>query len=557
MNVECYPISLLPHLSKLFLDFASSAQPLEPFYSATAYSTEWMKRNRTLSAGRRSTLCELLAAQNLAGTAVEGPGAASGGPDLSQLRKNLKALAEGAGAVVTGQQVSLLGGPLYTLLKAATAVKKALDASAAGHPHVPIFWLASEDHDLAEANQVSLPHGERVETLRIHASYRADAPVGGIQLGPEIEPVLAEAGELLGQSSPSAQAIWADITACYKPEATFAEACGSLIRRIFAPYGLIVIDAASRPYHALGSKVLREAIVHAGELHQALENRGGELDAAGYHAQVLVAAESSLLFLVDKESGARIPLRRPANGEDSEWQAGRQSYSTADLLAILDEEPERLSPNALLRPVFQDCILPTSVYIGGPSEIAYFAQSKILYEQILGQPTPVQPRLSATLIEPPIAGLLDRHRIELPEIVEAASKDPLELAQRLGARALPEATREKLDATDKALEEELTALTTYLGSLGVDLGRAAGVGASKMRYQMNRLRRLASNDQLRQNRSLTEDAAALQINLFPNRHPQERVFGLVWFLARHGSALIDTLVEAAAQNCPGHRAIRL
>ena len=132
-------------------------------------------------------------------------------------------------------------------------------------------------------------------------------------------------------------------------------------------------------------------------------------------------ALSSLLFLFDRGSGARVPLRRTAEGG---WHAARQVYSTQDLLAILEESPERLSPNALLRPVFQDSILPTASYIGGPSEVAYFAQSQVLYERILGRTTPVLPRLSATLVEPAIAGLLERHDVSLPDVIHSGLKDP-------------------------------------------------------------------------------------------------------------------------------------
>ncbi len=178
----------------------------------------------------------------------------------------------------------------------------------------------------------------------------------------------------------------------------------------------MVIDASSRDFHALGSDVLREAIVRADELRVALNDRDQQLAAAGYHSQVLVPALSSLLFLFDGSSGARVPLRRTAEGG---WHAARQPYSTAELLAILDAEPERLSPNALLRPVFQDAILPTSAYVGGPAEIAYFAQSQVLYERILGRTTPILPRLSATLIEPAIAGLLARHEVSLPDVIQS------------------------------------------------------------------------------------------------------------------------------------------
>jgi uncharacterized protein YllA (UPF0747 family) len=315
-----------------------------------------------------------------------------------------------------------------------------------------------------------------------------------------------------------------------------------------------VVDASSRGFHALGSDVLRQAIVRADELRVAITDRDTQLAAAGYHSQVLVPQLSSLLFLFDRESGARVPLRRTAEGG---WQAARQAYTTSELLAVLDAEPERLSPNALLRPVFQDAILPTSAYVGGPSEVAYFAQSQVLYERILGRTTPVLPRLSATLIEPAIGTLLVRHDVSLPDVIQSALKDPLELAQRLGARAISVVGKRKLAAAGSALDTELSALATYMHSLDPGLGRAADVSSSKMRYQMNRMRRLAANYELRREQSLARDAGLMALNLFPDRHPQERILAAAWFLSRHGEGLAELLVEQAGQQCPGHKVIWL
>ena len=155
LKTECYPISLLPGLSKLFLDFTERRDPMTPFYSASAYSTEWMTAPGALSAAHRATLADLLEQQN------------RGFQASAAVFENIARLREGAGAVVSGQQVTLFGGPLFTILKAATAIRKAKDASASGRPHIPIFWLASEDHDLAEADHVSLPDRHELKTLRL------------------------------------------------------------------------------------------------------------------------------------------------------------------------------------------------------------------------------------------------------------------------------------------------------------------------------------------------------------------------------------------------------
>ena len=230
------------------------------------------------------------------------------------------------------------------------------------------------------------------EVLRgdlLHAGLKVSTavPVGGVALGAELEPVIDRASELLGYAPVSE---W--LRECYLPhnsyKPTLGGAFGRLMAKIFADQGLIVMDASTRGFHALGASTLQYAIEHAPELQTALIARSEELVREGYHAQVLVAEGGSMLFLLDETTGERVALRRSAEGQ---WKAGSRAYSSAELLAILAAEPERLSPNALLRPVFQDTLLPTTAYVGGPAEIAYFAQSSVLYDHILGRVTPILP----------------------------------------------------------------------------------------------------------------------------------------------------------------------
>ncbi len=535
-QIECYPISILPHSSKLFLDFAEQREPLLPFFHSSPYSTGWMLHRSPISEGAREAMAGILERQNREFGAGE------------KVFANIAALRRGANAVVTGQQVTLLGGPLYTLLKAATTIRKAHDARAAGHPHVPIFWLATEDHDLDEADHVTFPSRHELRKLKLKMAERAASPVGALTLGDDIQQVLDEAAGLL-EPGATVEAL----EEFYKPGVTFARAFARFISRVFAEHGLIVLDASSRECHALGAEVLRKAITSADELQAALTERDKLLASRGYHSQVLVTPTSGLLFLIDAENGARLPLKRASGGPTGDgWLVGKKAYSEAALLEILENEPERLSPNALLRPVFQDAILPTTAYVGGPAEIAYFAQSQVLYERILGRTTPVVPRLSATLIEPAIAEVLAQHELSLTDVI---SLRPEELAVRLGARAMPVENKRRLAAAGNSLDAELAELTEYMKSLDEGLGRSAEVAASKMRYQMNRLRRLSANYQLQREASLRRHADALALALFPDGHLQERLIGAAWFLSRYGEGLASVLVEHAAQECPGHKAI--
>jgi bacillithiol biosynthesis cysteine-adding enzyme BshC len=545
MSVECFPITVLPQVSQIYRDYLAMAEgapdaPVRQWYGAEPFSEKWLgKATPVKHAGQLADLLELQAAE-------------FGASDVA--KANIARLRAGARAVVTGQQVVLFGGPLLTILKAATAVARAREATVAtGVDHVPVFWLATEDHDLEEVDQVSFLTKTSVEMLKLGLKVAHAVPVGGVVPGPELEPVLERASELL-EYAPVSE--W--LRECYSAgngegdgqQPTLALAFGRLIAKIFAEQGLVVMDAASRGFHALGAATLRCAIEYAAELQQELIARGDELMKAGYHAQVLVAEGGSMLFLLDETTGERVALRRTAEGQ---WKAGGRGYSTAELIAILETAPERLSPNALLRPVFQDTLLPTAAYVGGPAEIAYFAQSAVLYQAILGRITPVLPRLSATLLEPAIAAVMDKDEVQLPDAMTTAEA----LAQRLGARAMPIEVKRKLAAVGNAMDKELEALMEYLTGMDASLGRAAEVSGSKMSYQMNRLRRMAATVQLQKEASLRKHAEAITLNVFPDGYPQERVVAGVWFIAKYGDGLVERLVGVAGNQCPGHVVVRL
>jgi bacillithiol biosynthesis cysteine-adding enzyme BshC len=540
LTADCYPITVVPGLHRLFLDYCSGAAAAQRFLASVPSDQSWQERKH-LSPQRPAhwpELLRLLAEQN----ASSSPAAAAA----------LDALRNGAGVVVTGQQVGLFGGPQFTPLKAATALTRARQATAAGRPHATIFWLATEDHDFAEINHVVFPARRELRTLRYSSAPVAPRPVGGIVLDNSITPLLDEARELLGDSDAMDA-----LTAAYKPGRTFAQAFAEFYSKVFAAQGLLMLDASGREFHRMGAPVLRAAIERADELHLALLERNRELEAAGYHAQVAVMPQSSLLFLIDEQTGARLALKRTAPSAQEPnglWHAGNRSLSTAELLGTLDAEPERISPSALLRPVFQDFLLSTSAIVGGPAEIAYFAQSAVLYEHILHRVTPALPRFSATLVEPAIGKLLRQHKLTLERVL---AETGMSLAQSLATQVIPDEEKRELAAAGRALDAELTTLIGWMRSLDAGLGRSAETAASKMRYQMSRLRRLATNFQLQREAQLSRHAEAISMALYPGGVLQDRVHGAAYYFARYGFGLAEELTVQAANSCPGHTVLWL
>ncbi len=542
-TADCLPLAATPGLTRLFQDFCSggaAAEALGAFLPLDGEKHPKEGRARPPLPAHWPELVRLLAAQNASSEA--------------SAQAALRALAEGAGAVVTGQQVGLFGGPLFTPFKAATAIARARKAAAAGHAHVAIFWLASEDHDFAEVDHVSLPAGRELKKLVYGSAPEAARPAGGIVFDDSIAALADQVRDL--------SAAGASLVEQYAPGRTFAQAFAHFYSTAFAAQGLLVLDASSRDFHRLGAPVLRAALERADELHSALVERNRALEAAGYQVQVAVAPQSSLLFLIDEgaggeKTGARQALKRtPPSASEPHglWHAGAEAFSTADLLGILASAPERLSPSALLRPVFQDFLLGTSTQVAGPAEIAYLAQSGVLFERILGVQTPPAARLSATLIEPHVGELLRKHGLTLEQIF---SEDSASLARSLAARSMPPQMRDKLEAAGNALDAELAALVAWLQAQDKGLGQSAETAASKIQYQMNRLRTMAANFQLQREATVARHAETLANALFPGQVLQERVHGAVYYFARYGLELAETLCAQAGDDCPGHKAIWL
>jgi len=546
LTADCYPMTVAPGQRRLFLDYCAGDAAARAFYASLP--PDPCRAARPPVPAHWAELVRLLAEQNSAPS----PAAAAA----------LAALGQGAGTVVTGQQVALFGGPLFTPFKAVTAVTRARQATAAGHPHAAIFWLATEDHDFAEISHVSFPAGRELRKLVYSPAVGTEnaevaRPVGGMVLDDSITPLVDQARELLGLSDAMEA-----LAEAYRPGRTFAQAFRGFYAKVFAQQGLLVLDASGREFHRMGAPVLRAALERADELHAALLERNSVLEAAGYHAQVAVTPQSSLLFLIDESSGARRALKRTAPSAQEPgglWLAGGQKFSTAELVGVLEAEPERISPSALLRPVFQDFLLSASVAIAGPAEIAYLAQSAVLFERILGpnktgRVTPIAPRFSGTLIEPAIGELLRKHELTVERVYQ---ETPASLAQLLAARAMPVEGKQKLAAAGTALDAELTTLLEWMSAMDEGLGRSAETAAGKIRYQMNRLRTLAANFELQRQASLGRHAETICQALYPGGVLQERLHGAAYYFARYGIELAEELSAQAAATCPGHTAVWL
>jgi bacillithiol biosynthesis cysteine-adding enzyme BshC len=539
LKSHCLPFVQIPHASRLFTDFLAYVPKVQEFYPKSPRFSDWFEQSAAglqYDQQRRERVCTALERQNVSWDAS------------AKTLENIARIKAGACAVVTGQQVGLFGGPLFSLLKALTAVKLAEHATSAGVECVPIFWLATEDHDLEEVNHVQVPAADgSLHSVSVSSAGTLHSPVGEIKFGHEMEEALKQVSDLLGDSE-----IVSTLRETYRPGETFGTGFARLLARLFAEWGVILVDASDSELHRIAQPIYEAAVERSEDIYEALQRRGSALEAAGYNQQVKVTASSSLLFSI--REGARTPVHRRGNATGQiEFEIGEEKLSEAQLLRGIRTSPQNFSPNVLLRPIVQDYLLPTIAYAGGAAEIAYFAQAAEVYQALLGKITPIVPRFSATLVDNKQQALLDRYGLDLPDIFQA----PERLQERLAAATLPKGLSDSLDKAEASLHESMGRIRQDLEILDKTLVDSANTAESKMLHQLAGLRAKAARAEVRHSEVLARHADLLNHGLYPDKSLQEREIAGIYFLGRHGTKLLQELYDTVHPDCLDHQIITM
>jgi bacillithiol biosynthesis cysteine-adding enzyme BshC len=521
MECSCVRHTEVPGTSKLFADLIYHFDRVEDLYPYRPNDLEALRTAARFDFpdDRRAALIQALSPLN------------PGNPSLPLLAQ------PGTAAIVTGQQVGLFSGPAYTVYKALTAVKAARDLTERGVPAVPVFWLATEDHDFAEVDHAWVfgadhqPVKIQLPGIRDNGSH----PVGGIVL--RDIPLDALRSALAGL--PFADEAVAMVERAYRPGETMGAAFARMIRELFASYGLLLIDPMEAAVRRIAAPLMREVVERMPELTDALMARSKELVERGYHAQVLVDKTTSLTFLL--HDGQRLALRR-SNGE---FVAPHRRFSAQELA----QRPVDLSPNALLRPVVQDYILPTAAYIGGPAELAYLAQSQVLYGKLTGRQPAAFPRACFTLLDERSHKRMLRYGLNPTDLF---SGEPA-LHDTIAGRLVPEQLRARLDHTKTAFSGALDALRDELDHFDITLAAALGTSRRKIEYQVGKIARKTATQIMARDEQATRDTRSLNGLVFPEKHLQERMYSIVPFIAKFGPGLVDELYTAVRIDCPDHQ----
>ena len=526
MDGACIRHTELPGTSRLFADYLYSFDRVDAFYRHSPRALDTLPdiaRKIEFPDERRAALVSALRQQN-------GPSA------------NLDRLAQpGTVAVVTGQQVGLFSGPAYTIYKALTAVRLARELSAQGTLAVPVFWLATEDHDFPEISKAWVfgPSGEAVSVAVDAPAGSVDSPVG--QLVPTRYPIDEMAEALKGFDF--AGEVVALVRHAYAPGRPLGAAFRDLLKGLLARFDLLYLDPLDPAIRAIGAPFIRQAIAAGADLYPALIERGKALDQAGYHAQVHMDGQTSLFFLL--RDGHRIPLRR----QGDRYLSRDGSHSLVDLAG----EAERISPNALLRPVLQDYLLPTVAYVGGPAELAYFAQSEVLYARLLGRMPMMLPRNGFTLVDARSAKLMDRYGFQLPALFAGETM----LKESIAAQLLPERLKALMAQSKTETAAVLNRLESELRGFDGSLAKALSTSRAKIEYQFGKIERKTARESARRDDRAGQDAAHLSHLLYPHKHLQERFHSILPFVAKHGFDLIDRIEEHTCIDCVDHHVMAI
>jgi bacillithiol biosynthesis cysteine-adding enzyme BshC len=544
MGCISIPFRRLPHQPKLFLRFLDDFPGVSKFYAHPPTFESVKENTRALDYPPERRKEVVAALRDING--VLGAGDAT--------RRNLDLLEHGSVAVVSGQQVGLFGGPAYAFYKALSAIRIAEELSEAGVPAVPVFWMATEDHDLDEVRHVSWFHSGKLTRFELPMEGAPGRPVGQVKLGSEVAGLTKSASEFL--TGAGIERVAKFLIESYTPEETYGSAFGKLFARVFAEYGLILVDPLDARLHRIAAPVYLKALTDRDELSAKLLERGKELEAAGVDPQVKVTAESSLLFHM--KDGLRQPLAFvPGKGDGAsggKFKSGDSSWTREEILRLAKASPETLSPNALLRPVVQDYLLPTVAFSAGSAEISYLAQSEVAYQHILGRMPVVLPRADFTVLDAKADKLLQKYQL----CIENIWAGPQELRKQMESVSLPKQLAEDFDKRKTLIETTLTELGADIQKLDATLAGAVATTREKMSFQLDKLREKTGRALDERAGLIAEHVEFLENLLYPGKVLQSRELSFLPFLSQMGTdGLKDLKNLAGTANLKEHRIARI
>lgn len=520
----------------LFLDYLYDFDRLASFFAGDPRkSSAWVETAGLVDryARDRARLANLLGQLNRSLGADE------------QAMGTIDAIHKGALAIVTGQQVGLFGGPLYTLYKAMTAAVIARSASSQlGRAVVPLFWMDADDHDFDEIRHVRLVDAShQLVTVSYDVNGKPERlPVARLRLERSVEEMLEKTDASL-PTSEFKRDVLDSLREAYSVGTSLTRAFGQWLLRMTRGTGLAVVDPTMPELKALAAPLFEREASERSESTRLVQETTDALVAQGYHAQATTTEDALNLFYA-------APERFHILSEDSGFRiaADGRLLPLKELRTLIHEEPEQFSPNVLLRPLFQDALLPTLAYIAGPNELAYFAQLKAVYRHFELPMPLVFPRASFTVVERSQAKFMQRYGVQLTDL---RANDESTLNQILKQQAPPQ-LEEDLARARSCVREILQALERDLRAVDPTLVSTVKSARGKLLHQIDHLEKKSFRAIKRKDDTLRRQFFSARTALFPDFDMQERCLSPVQYLAKYGWFFSELVSQSIDVDAPAH-----
>jgi bacillithiol synthase len=522
--------------SRMYLDFIAGRSPAITFFSATDPTAA--ARNLDAISYNRERLHGLLKAQN----SRFGSAAAT----LTNIEKMTDPRAV---CVFAGQQAGLFGGPLMTLVKALAVVKAAKSyAERLQRPVIPVFWIAGDDHDFAEINHAWLPDRQG-ESQRLQYRTPPPHPVSAAEIRfadrDELVRVRQSLEEVLGQTDFSAR-LYDAIDDAYTPDADFVSAFGRFLVHATADTGLVLFNPADGDAKRLAASLFRSIIERQDAVAKALASRNAEIERSGYHLQVQKRDDAGHMFC---NRNGRTPLLRSGDG----FMLGTEYLTRKQVLDDIEVHSEMFSPDALVRPLLQSYLFPVILQLGGPSEIAYFAQMNPLFE-VFELTAPVyRARPTLTVVEPRLAKTLSEHRIRFEEL----TGDFEQTINRILKETFPQDLERDLAALRHDIETRFQSFSERTLQFDPQLKDMAAQTQGKTDFLLKQFEAKVWASHKRKSGQTREKLYRLYHALYPNHGLQERSVNMTYFLAKYGPAIVRHMLDEMVWDETDHQLISL
>jgi bacillithiol synthase len=529
----------IPSTSGLYAGFWDARPDLTdllPHHFRDAGAFERQARRVDAARYDRGSLCGVLRDQN------ERLGA-----DTRVLEEIARLEQPGALAVIGGQQAGLFGGPLYTLHKAATILSLArVQERELGRPVIPVFWIASEDSDLEEINHAWVTDRDgRLRELRMPGSAPSKVPVSRVQLGEQIGGLIDELAAALPDGGCAAETL-SDLRSAYAAGRTYTQAFAAWMAMLFRGTGLVLVDPSDARLKRMAFPLFEREITEKSPVSAAALEQTERLQKAGFHAQIEVRPGFLTLFY---QAPARDAIVITSKGFQLKT-AGRR-FSPHDLTELLKSDPDAFTPNAMLRPLFQDTVFPTLAVVLGPSEIAYWAQLTRAYER-MGIPMPLMmPRASFTLVDDKMQRLQSRLGVSLLQALRRGGR----VIDDILRNEIPSSLTARIEQGRVAVEDAWQKIVHEIDALDPTLHRTSELGRSRSLWQLAVMEKKIAQASRKKNVILRGKVEKLIASLAPRGGLQERTLCALPFLARHGDKVVSQVIACTDPFAPEHRVV--